>query len=209
MRTGTELSNTQIPPVSGVCPGCGKYVTFATLSGGATDFYGATECCGVRRCPDRDCGQVVFIEYDHKGQKLTEMWPRPTAVLPSLSVPPSVGAALKESITCANEKCFMAAAVMVRRTLEMICEDKNIAGDNLVQRIEGLKANAILPPALIAGMHSLRLLGNDAAHVKAKVFSEVGEPEVGAALALAHEIVKAVYGYDDLVGRIEQLKKPR
>jgi len=46
--------------------------------------------------------------------------------------------------------------------IEGICLDKNIAGNNLKTKIGGL--NSIIGQRLADGLHSIRFLGNDAAH---------------------------------------------
>jgi hypothetical protein len=55
-------------------------------------------------------------------------------------------------------------------------------------------------------LDELRILGNDAAHVEAKVYGDVGEPQVSIALELTKEILKATYQLDTLVKKIQALK---
>ena len=54
---------------------------------------------------------------------------------------------------------------------------------------------------------SLRLLGNDAAHVESKTYNDIGKNEVEVGIALAKEVLKAVYQYDSLLGQLNALKK--
>lgn len=56
-------------------------------------------------------------------------------------------------------------------------------------------------------LDSLRLLGNDAAHVAAKNYNGVGRDEVEAAVDLTKEILKAIYQYNDLLAKLNALKK--
>ncbi len=208
MKVTRETPGTRLRPVTGMCPSCGKTVTFVELNN-TPDFHGGPTSCGVRRCPDDACGQVVFVEVDPQTNKVVEMWPRPTSTFPGLKMPEGVRSALQEAHTCADQRCFVAAAVMLRRTLEMLCADKKATGDDLFARIEALKANAILPAPLFDGMHNLRMLGNDAAHVEAKAYEDIGAAEVETALPLTAEILKAVYGLDEVVAKLARLKKPR
>ena len=55
-------------------------------------------------------------------------------------------------------------------------------------------------------MDELRLLGNDAAHIEAKVYEQIGHDEVEAAIDLTKEILKAVYQLDGLVKRLTGLR---
>jgi hypothetical protein len=55
-------------------------------------------------------------------------------------------------------------------------------------------------------MDELRLLGNDATHVEAKLYDQIGEPQVAIALELTKEILKGIYQLDSLVKRLQSLK---
>jgi len=96
---------------------------------------------------------------------------------------------------------------MVRRTLEEICVDRAATGKTLKDRVSALSKTVILPPALISGLDSLRLLGNDAAHVEAKEYTRIGKTEVELAIDVTKEVLKSVYQLQDLVARLEALKK--
>jgi hypothetical protein len=87
-----------------------------------------------------------------------------------------------------------------------MCEERNATGANLQQRIDALKKQIVIPHDLIEGAHELRFLGNDAAHIEAKAFSQVGEPEVNAAIDLAKELLRATYQTAALVKRLRALR---
>ena len=95
---------------------------------------------------------------------------------------------------------------MVRRTLEVICDDNGVSGNNLKQRIEALGQTIVLPQQLIEGMDELRLLGNDAAHIEARVFTNIGRAELDVAIRFTKEILKAVYQYNALLRELQALK---
>jgi len=95
---------------------------------------------------------------------------------------------------------------MIRRCLEEICEDRSAAGKDLKERITALRTKAILPSELFEAMDELRILGNDAAHVEAKVYDDIGEQQVAVGIELTKEILKAIYQLDSLVKKIQALK---
>lgn len=97
---------------------------------------------------------------------------------------------------------------MVRRVLEELCKDKNASGKNLKDRIAQLSGTIIVPTGLLTAADELRILGNDAAHIEAKDYDEIGKEEAELAIELAKELLKAVYQYDGLVARLLALKKP-
>lgn len=82
---------------------------------------------------------------------------------------------LEEAITCHANNCYTASAIMVRRTLEEICDEEVAEGGNLKSRIKDLRGQITVPDELLEGMQDLRLLGNDAAHIEAWTYQSVGE----------------------------------
>ena len=97
---------------------------------------------------------------------------------------------------------------MVRRTLEELCADKGAKGNNLKKKIEALASVAVLPTELLQAADELRLLGNDAAHIESQDYDNIGKEEVEVAIELAKELLKAVYQYSSLIGRLRALKSP-
>jgi hypothetical protein len=45
---------------------------------------------------------------------------------------------LEEAITCHASQCFTAAAMLVRKTLELLCSAQNVSGAKLKDRIKDL-----------------------------------------------------------------------
>jgi hypothetical protein len=125
------------------------------------------------------------------------------------NIPERIRSSLDEAITCHAEGCYMASAIMVRRTLEELCKDKGIKADNLKKRIKGLKTVVVLPSGLLEALDELRLLGNGAAHIESKEYDKVGKDEVGAAIEVTKEILKGVYQMDKLVAKLKKYKKPK
>jgi len=113
----------------------------------------------------------------------------------------------EEAITNHANQCFRSAAIMVRRTLEEICADRNAPGANLKARLASLGSAIVVPKELLEAADELRLLGNDAAHLEAQIYDDVGKEEVDVAIDLCKELLKAVYQLSSLVQRLRQLKK--
>ena len=70
-----------------------------------------------------------------------------------------------------------------------------------------LKGKVILPQELFEALDELRLLGNDAAHIEAKTFEEIGEDELETAIEFTKEILKAIYQFKGLLTKLRSLKK--
>lgn len=202
--------------VSCRCPHCGHKGVFSSGEGTCADFAfelsrveGVSGIIGLnfgaRICPNRDCRGAVFIVA--QGSEVLATFPPRTLEFDAANLPTGVRDSLSEAIRCHAAECFKASAIMVRRTLEEVCEDKSVTGTNLKKRLEDLKDKVTLPQALFEAMDSLRLLGNDAAHIEANAYNEIGEKEVVIAIRFVQEVVKAVYQYEDLLAQIRSLQK--
>jgi uncharacterized protein DUF4145 len=161
---------------------------------------------GHRLCPNPQCFTHVFVVYEN-GQ-LVRTYPAGRIDFEPTDVPARVIKAFDEALTCTANECYIAAAMLIRKTLEAVCEDRGAAGGNLKERILDLQKKVTLPKELFAAMDHLRLLGNDAAHIEAKDYDNVGQDEVAAGIELSKEIIKATYQYKGLLGRLLALKKP-
>jgi hypothetical protein len=161
---------------------------------------------GCRKCPNPECQSLIFVVL--KNGALDVSYPPEVIDFDSTNLPPRILATLEEAIKAHGAGCYVAAALMVRRLLEELCEDKAAAGDNLKARVASLAATVIVPQELLGAADELRLLGNDAAHIEAKAYDKIGKDEAALAIELAKELLKAVYQYASLVSKLRALKKP-
>jgi hypothetical protein len=115
--------------------------------------------------------------------------------------------ALEEAIICHANECFIAAAIMVRKTLEEMCRERGAKGKDLKERIRDLGTKIVLPSELLNGLDDLRLLGNDAAHIESHEYDQVGKEEVEIGIEFTKEVLKSMYQYSALLNRLRGLKK--
>jgi hypothetical protein len=121
-------------------------------------------------------------------------------------IPDPIVNALEEAITCHANGCNVAAAIMVRKTLEELCHDQGATGKRLVDQIIDPKTKVIIPTGMLKGIDNLRLLGNDAAHIELKDFDAIGPEQVEVEILFTKELLKAVYQSSMLAERLENLK---
>lgn len=200
------------------CPHCMNLGTFPNLGGrrwrygkkagnGSTYAYFAS----IRICPSESCSGVVFVitgGSSKAGQGNVIVFPPETIDFDADSIPPNLLLTLKEAIDCHAAGADRAAAMMVRRLLEEICNEAGATGKDLHHRLADLKGKITLPQALFDAMGELKALGNDAAHIQAKAFDNIGPEEAADSIELAKEILKALYQLDGLVKRLQARKKP-
>jgi Domain of unknown function (DUF4145) len=89
-----------------------------------------------------------------------------------------------------------AFAVLVRRLLEMICQDKRAQGRNLFEQLKSLAQTGVIPQQLIDIASGLRTFGNIGAHAAG---AQLSENEVPVIDALCRAILEYVYGAPHLV----------
>jgi Domain of unknown function (DUF4145) len=168
---------------------------------------------GNRFCPNKGCSTHVFVVYQQQGGpfdpfRVLHSFPAGRIEFNVAGVPEKVRNAFDEALTCTANECYVGAAMLIRKTLEAVCEDRSATGDDLNARIRDLQSKVVLPKELFEAMHDLRLLGNDAAHIKAKTYDDIGKDEVLVGVELAKEVIKATYQYKGLLGKLQALKKP-
>jgi len=159
-----------------------------------------------RWCPNRSCQTHLFVVARHDGTVVAS-YPAETIDFDATDLPEAVVSAFEEAVKCHAQECYKAAAMMVRKTLEEVCADRGAQGATLKKRIESLASQVVLPKPLLDGLDSLRLLGNDAAHVESRDFDRVDRTEVEVAIDVAKEILKATYQYESLISKLDALKR--
>lgn len=191
-------------PVSLRCPHCGKEAAMGGI--GALDIsVDLGIYCGQRVCPNAECRGHVFVI--HRQGRVVTSYPPSTIDFNSDGIPAAILASMDEAIRCHAHGCFTASALLVRRTLEEVCEDKGASGRDLKARIADLKGKVVVPNELFDAMDELRLLGNDAAHIEAKSYDKVSSEEIEVAIEFAKELLKALYQYTGLLTKLRALKK--
>jgi hypothetical protein len=156
---------------------------------------------GHRRCPNTLCNTHVFFALQR--DELIAVYPAERLDFSGTGIPPAVASALEEAITCHANGCYRAAAMLVRRCFEELCHERGIVGKNLKARIDNLGNEVRLPTNMLDGLHELRLLGNDAAHIESREYGSVGKEEVELAILITKAVLQVVFQNTAL---IEQLK---
>ena len=187
------------------CPSC-KQVGVLDVFGNVNDVQLPDQTAlGSRYCPNVSCRAVLSIV--HRNRQVLASYPPERLDFDATNIPAAVLTSFEEAITCHANACFIAAAIMVRKTLEGLCHDRKAEGDNLKARIRVLGEKVVLPKELLDGLDDLRLLGNDAAHVESQEYNQVGKEEVEVGVEFTKEVLKAVYQYSALLQRLRGLKR--
>ena len=106
------------------CPHCGHFGTFVQVAPNdvaISNLNGqVTHYLGIRKCPNEKCkGHLFFISDAHRNIMMTS--PSETIPFDKENIPNGVLNAFEEAIKCHSNNCFIASAIMIRKTLEEIC----------------------------------------------------------------------------------------
>ena len=162
---------------------------------------------GHRLCPNGYCRAHIFVAFS-KGNIFIS-YPAERIDFDATDIPAAVVECLDEAINCHANQCFTASAMMVRKTLEVLCHAQGANGNNLKDKITALQTKVILPPELFIALNEVRLLGNDAAHIDSQAYEKVSQDEVESAILFAKEVLKGIYQYSNLLNRMQALKKKK
>ena len=197
---------TQTPParVAVRCPHCGKEAVMEPLQEHDLNMNG-NYTCGQRRCPNPQCRGHLFIVLPR--DKPAIAYPPIKLDFDPENIPAKILTTFEEAITCHAVGCFVASAIMVRRTFEEVCADRGVKGNNLKERIANLQSKIVIPRELLDAMDELRILGNDAAHIEAKDYESVSKKEATIAIKFTKEILKSLYQYKSLLEELKSSKQ--
>jgi hypothetical protein len=153
-----------------ICAGCES----ATLE----------ECWTMRGYEDRDGKQIynsTFFprrtEYDVTGKHFKQL-------------PKKLDGIYREAIQAFNDRLYVLCAAGLRTLIEGICEDKQVTGKNLEDKINALVG--VLPQNIVTSLHSFRFMGNDALH-------EITAPkpeDLRLAIEISEDLLNFLYELD-------------
>lgn len=211
---GLSVTNSRV--ISSIrCPHCRKVGTFNAATQHSVSFQklnaagtgiAAHLTAQMAICPDRECSGIVFVISDNSTNKILFTSPPELIDFESSNLPENILRSLKEAISCHSAGAYRASAMMIRRLLEEVCEVSGSTGANLHQKLVGLKDKISLPTELFDAMFELKALGNDAAHIEAKDYDNIGRDEAEDGIVLAKEILKSLYQLKSLVDRLRARK---
>jgi len=190
-------------PANVRCPSCGQLGTFEPLGQDLLVENGVR--IGERRCPNVCCRALIFAVWQN--DRIIRSYPPLRIDFDKTNIPTAIISAIEEAITCHANECFIASAIMVRKTLEELCRERGAQGNDLKERVRDLGTRIVLPRELMDGLDDLRLLGNDAAHIESCEYDKVGKDEVEVGIEFAKEVLKAAYQYSTFLSRLRSLRK--
>ncbi len=201
--------------LSAVCSHCNSKANFTRFSSSKDiKFFSPIDerttkefAVGIRICPDRRCNGIMFLLYDQE-KVVINQYPVRDVEFDGTDVPDSIASTFSEAVKCHSHHFHTAAAIMIRRTLEEVCDHFKCTGNNLHERLETLgDKDMVIPKNLMEAAFELKMLGNDAAHIESKKYENIGAEEIELAVSLTKEILKAAFQLEGLVVKLQNLQK--
>lgn len=127
---------------------------------------------------------------------------KPKGTLDLSDAPEIVRDIYNEACNVFRDESYTLAGIGFRATIEAICNDQNIEGKELSTRINNLTAKGLISKKDSLRLHSIRFLGNDAAH-------DIKKPKEGtldAALTIIEHLLTTVYILDSKTkGKLDEI----
>ncbi|MBD3337810.1 MAG: DUF4145 domain-containing protein [Candidatus Lokiarchaeota archaeon] len=118
-----------------------------------------------------------------------------------IKLPKKLNTIYREILNAFNSEANVLCAIGIRALLEGICADKKITGTNLSEKIDNL--DNILPQNIVDNLHSIRFIGNSAAH-------ELSSPkriDLRLAIDILQDILNYLYELDYKTSRLNKSYK--
>jgi len=120
-------------------------------------------------CQRCSAPMLAHQELDYSGQAGDVPWAPPDRIYPpkhaiSPVIPDLLRDSFSEARRCVETRCYVAAALMCRRTLEALCQHFGVKGKNLADGLRKLHQDKIIDDRLFEWAEALRHDGNLAAH---------------------------------------------
>ena len=114
------------------------------------------------KCPS--CESPLLIDQDDIFYVTPHRIYPPQEKVVSPNLPKPLQSSYGEAASCFKAKAYTATAIMCRKTLEGICAEHGVTGQNLVSALKQLKDQGIIENRLYEWADALRISGNEAAH---------------------------------------------
>jgi len=131
---------------------------------------------------EHDISIDIYPHFIEGHNKLNNIW----------TIPNIVKSVYDESILAIQEGAFTLAGLGLRATIEAICNEQNIIGKDLQKRINAMVREGLISKKDANRLHSIRFMGNDAAHE----IKKAKKASVLIALKIVEHLITTVYILD-------------
>lgn len=142
------------------CPSCHQKTSVSVRAGHNSSqtgkFYEIAEC--------NACDFHVLLVRDRDNRFILNVYPHPLPKSTDHRIPETIKKDFDEALLCLSVGAIRGAAVLARRAVQNICEEKGISKRDLKDQIDELFSKNVITSDLRDWAHEVRYVGNDAAH---------------------------------------------
>lgn len=149
---------------------------------------------------DEDVDEEIFANPDIINEYFPKRVKQDLIAKYYTQLPASLKDIYREVIMAFNNELPMLCAIGIRALIEGICFDQEITGRTLEKKIEGLAS--ILPKNIVANLHNLRFMGNEAAHE----LSAPVQQELRLAIEICEDLLNYLYELDYKAGYLNKIR---
>lgn len=154
----------------------------------------------------------VFHDYEGAYPEDNDQWVVPREIetfpkaqkgsLDTTHLPDIVESIYQETCNAYRDGALTLAGIGFRATIEAICNDQGITGKELSTRINNLASKGLISKKDSTRLHSIRFMGNDAAHD----IKKPSEKSLQAALIIVEHLITTVYIIDrESAGKLDAI----
>ena len=147
--------------------------------------------------PDEMVTPIAYVElYPKRAAGRREL---PNSYL----LPKQVSKIYRETLSAISNDLPILAGIGIRALVEAVCKERNTRGNNLSKRIDDLVTQGVLTQDGAEILHSLRLMGNEAAH-EVKPHSE---GDLNIAFDVIEHLMSGVYILPEVANRLPKRRR--
>jgi hypothetical protein len=181
---------------------------FKIYWGSESDLLGLVTVYQICRC--MGCEAVRFRRYDWLTEEgvigIEEIYPsapkRSCQTIPERHLPEKVKRIYRETVAAFNAGLSVLVGGGLRAIVEAICQDKQVGGKNLEEKIDELVRQNLLAAPQAKFLHEERYIGNTALHE----IEPPSEKELELGLQVVQGLLSTIYVLPAMAGQLEQMR---
>jgi len=191
------------------CPWCGHVGVLVSRSTDLTNGEMQSEhmrFAGIRHCPNPTCHGLVFVVVDHHGTVL-DSYPRARIDLDRADVPTVVLDRLEEAVACHAAGAYRAAGVMLRATVDAVCDDRGVDAADMTERVRRLASGSGVRDEYVTALIALDLLGADTIGALVDDLATADDDSIRDAIEVVKAVLNLVYQHTEIVRILDRHRR--
>jgi hypothetical protein len=177
------------------CPHCGITVRLRVLKAVESEDPLEPGYFLICKCPRKECGKVVFAEYENLNSRIDVAYPFPNASAATFpdSIPLRIREDVAEALRCYYAKAYRSVVVMCRRALQDIALGKKVEAVELPGQIRAMRTTGLITESLFNASHEIRHFGGFGAHPQDDGLDQVSRADADIVFEFVSQMLTHIY----------------